>query len=74
MRRLRKEVGVSQEALADRSGLDRTFVSLLERGKRRATLESTEAIARALGLSLGELVNLMDTQSAEIGKASNKDG
>lgn len=56
IRRLRRERGLSQEALADRAGLDRTFVGLLERGKRRATLESAEALAQALGLSLGQLV------------------
>lgn len=62
MRRLRRERGLSQEALAECAGLDRTFIGLLERGKRRATLESTEAIAHALGMSLSELVTHLDNQ------------
>lgn len=56
VRRLREEQGVSQEELADRAQLDRTFISLLERGKRRATLESAQALAAALGVSFVELV------------------
>jgi transcriptional regulator with XRE-family HTH domain len=56
MRRLRRERKLSQEDLADLAGLDRTFVSMLERGKRRATLESAESIASGFGLSLSELI------------------
>lgn len=59
MRRLRQERNLSQEALADLAGLDRTFISLLERGRRGATLETAEAIATAFGLSLGELIQEM---------------
>jgi len=72
MRSLRRERGLSQEALADLAGLDRTFISLLERGKRRATLESADAIASALGLTLIELVQAMGSQSA--GRLSKSDG
>lgn len=60
MRRLRRGRNLSQEDLAHLAGLDRTFISMLERGKRRATLESTEAIAHALGLTLGDLVQEME--------------
>lgn len=62
MRRLRHTHRLSQEALAERAGLDRTFISLIERGKRRATLESAEAIAAALGLTLVELIQEMEAE------------
>ncbi len=59
MKRLRRERRLSQEDLADLAGLDRTFVSMIERGKRRATLESAAAIASGLGLSLVELIAML---------------
>jgi transcriptional regulator with XRE-family HTH domain len=71
MRRLRHERNLSQEALADRAGLDRTFISLLERGRRRATLESTEAIAQALGVTLESLIHEMQDQSADTNSKSD---
>jgi transcriptional regulator with XRE-family HTH domain len=56
IKKLRTARGLSQEDLADLAKLDRTFVSMLERGIRRATLETVQALARGLGLSLAELV------------------
>jgi transcriptional regulator with XRE-family HTH domain len=56
VRRLRKEQGLSQEALADRAGLHRTYVGAVERGERNITLVSANRIARALGLELSELL------------------
>ncbi|WP_264775287.1 helix-turn-helix domain-containing protein [Deinococcus aetherius] len=67
VRRLRDQQGVSQEELADRAQLDRTFISMLERGKRRATLESAQAIAAALGLSFSELVREFEPSPDEPG-------
>jgi transcriptional regulator with XRE-family HTH domain len=56
IKRLRAARGLSQEDLADLAQLDRTFISMLERGIRRATLETVQALAQAFGLSLAELV------------------
>ncbi|UOB66010.1 helix-turn-helix domain-containing protein, partial [Bacillus thuringiensis] len=39
---------MSQEELAFNSGLDRTYISLLERGKRKPTINTLFALARAL--------------------------
>jgi len=51
-------MGLSQEQLADRCGLDRTEISLLERGKRFPRLDTLVKLARALELdSLGELLD-----------------
>jgi transcriptional regulator with XRE-family HTH domain len=44
------------EALGQRAGLDRTYVGLLERGKRQPTVVVAVALADALGLSLGDLL------------------
>jgi transcriptional regulator with XRE-family HTH domain len=44
------------ETLGERAGLDRTYVGLLERGKRKPTVAAAVALADALGLSLGDLV------------------
>jgi CheY-like chemotaxis protein len=48
----RAEMGISQEELADRAGLHRTYVSDIERGARNPSLESIEKLSRALELSL----------------------
>lgn len=52
----RLEAGVTQEVLAGRAGLHRTYISLVERGKRSPTLDAVESIARALTLSASELL------------------
>ena len=51
----RASLGISQEELAHRAGLHRTYISDLERGARNPSLESIEKIARALLISLAKL-------------------
>jgi transcriptional regulator with XRE-family HTH domain len=55
MRRLRLLAGLSQEALAERAGLHRTYVSSIERGERNITLENIFRLAEALGADPREL-------------------
>ena len=55
VRALRTEAGLSQEAFADKCGLDRTYISGIERGRRNVSLQNIEVIAKALQLSLSEL-------------------
>lgn len=55
LRALRKERGLSQEALAEQSGLDRTYISGIERGRRNVALRNIEALASALKISIAEL-------------------
>ena len=57
MKRLRKERGWSQEALADEAGLDRTYISGIERVVRNPTLTVLERIATALKWSVGDLAD-----------------
>jgi transcriptional regulator with XRE-family HTH domain len=51
----RSALGISQEELAYRAGLHRTYVSDVERGARNPSLESVEKLAQALGLSVPTL-------------------
>jgi transcriptional regulator with XRE-family HTH domain len=48
MRKLRAERGLSQEALAHESGVDRTYVSSIERAKRNVSIDNVARIAKAL--------------------------
>ena len=60
LRELRVKRGLSQEALALNSDLDRTFVSLLERGLRQPTLSTLFAIANVLGVAPSHMVRLTE--------------
>lgn len=51
----RSRLGISQEELADRAGLHRTYVSDIERGARNVSLESIDKLARALEISVAAL-------------------
>ena len=51
----RASLGISQEELAHRAGLHRTYVSDLERGVRNPSVDSIEKLARALQLSISTL-------------------
>ncbi|MBI0030248.1 transcriptional regulator [Gilliamella apicola] len=55
VKKLRQQAGMSQETFADKCGLDRTYVSGIERGIRNPTLEVIEVIARGLEIELTHL-------------------
>ena len=48
LKELRLELGISQEELAERSGLHRTYISLIERAQRNVALENIYKLAKAL--------------------------
>jgi len=56
LREARTKAALSQERLALDAGIDRTFVSMLERGKRQPTLETLFRLASVLGVSPATLV------------------
>lgn len=56
VREKRAALGLSQEAFADKAQLDRTYISGIERGKRNVSLRNIQAIAKALGISIAELM------------------
>jgi len=62
LRELRKRSGKTQETVALDAGLDRTYISMLERGLRQPTLETVLALSLALGVSASEIVGLVEAQ------------
>ena len=66
LRQLRVEKGLSQEGLALEAGLDRTFVSMLERGLRQPTLSSLFVLAAALQIPASRLVWLTEKAIAGV--------
>ena len=60
LRELRQEKGLSQEELADRAGLHRTYISQIERGIKSPSLRSLEQIAQALDVQLSTLIKKME--------------
>lgn len=55
LRQLRLETGLSQEAFAAKCGLDRTYISGIERGNRNVSLRNIGKIADFLGISVSDL-------------------
>ena len=55
VRKLRNVLGLSQEKLAERAGVHRTYIGMIERGEKNITLSNIEKIASALGVSVDTL-------------------
>jgi len=56
VRRARLERGLSQEELAHLAGIDRSYMSSIERGAQNLGLMSIARIARAMDMAMGELL------------------
>ena len=56
LRREREALGLSQQALANLAGLHRTYVGSVERGERNISIDSVEALTRALGVEAADLM------------------
>lgn len=54
VREERYRQGLSQEELASRAGVHRTYIGMLERAEKNITLENIEKVAKALGLKISE--------------------
>jgi transcriptional regulator with XRE-family HTH domain len=55
LRELREARGLSQEKLADKAGVSYSMISLIESHKSAGSPDTLEALAKALGLELGDL-------------------
>jgi transcriptional regulator with XRE-family HTH domain len=56
----REELGLTQEDLAERAGIHRTYLSDVERGGRNVSLVNIERLAAALSLLTSELFRLVE--------------
>lgn len=55
IREIRVKKKITQEALASKSGIERTFISHIERGERNISIETIEKIAFGLGVNIADL-------------------
>ncbi len=56
LKRIRTQKGISQGDIVRSLGMDRAFVSNIENGKTNPTLATIAKLAKALGVSMGELL------------------
>jgi len=63
LRELRVGNKVSQEKLAEYCDLDRTYISLLERGLRQPTITTIFKLAKALKISPSKMIEMVEQQS-----------
>jgi transcriptional regulator with XRE-family HTH domain len=70
VRRRRRALNLSLEALAERAGLTSNYIGTIELGHRDPSLSSIEAIARGLGIPPGELFDLphLSPKAIEMGQ------
>jgi len=68
VRHFRKAIGFSQEDLADRTEIHRTYIGGIERGERNPTFLMIIRIARALEVSASELLQLTEAIANEGGQ------
>lgn len=57
VKELRNKLGVSQEEFADLAGLDRTYITSVECGKRNISIVNIEKLAKALNVTIAEFFN-----------------
>ena len=63
----RKQRSLSQEQLALEAGLHRTYISLVERGRKGLTLHSLILIADALGVGAAKLLHAVEAERSSSG-------
>jgi transcriptional regulator with XRE-family HTH domain len=68
LRKCRQAKGLSQEALAHEAGIDRTYISALERSQYSASITTVDKLAAILGLEAADLLR----RPAKSGRPSGK--
>ena len=66
VRKLRLAMNLSQEELAFKAGVHRTYLGSIERGERNPSLKNIAAIAKALNITLSQLFSFDDAKSGVI--------
>ena len=59
VRMRRRELNLSQEQFAEVCGFDRTYISLVERGKRNVSFSNLKGLANGLGITVSDLTRGM---------------
>ena len=57
VREERVRLGLSQESLAEKAGLHRTYIGSIERGERNVSIDNIERLAKALGVRASDLLS-----------------
>ena len=56
IRKYRKELGASQETIAEKAGIHRTYLSAIENGKADLSLSIADKVTKALGKKLSQVI------------------
>jgi transcriptional regulator with XRE-family HTH domain len=64
--RLRKQRGLTQEQVEERSGFSQWYISSLERGRRNPTIISLYELANALGVCVADLISEEEPPASEV--------
>lgn len=62
VRKQRHKLGISQEELASRAKVHRTYIGMIERGEKNITLLNIEKISIALNVTMSELVEFGENE------------
>jgi transcriptional regulator with XRE-family HTH domain len=73
LRKFRRAKGLSQEELADRAKIDRTYISAVERSVYAASIDVVDRLARGLGVEAADLLR-QPTASTAAGKKERRVG
>jgi CheY-like chemotaxis protein/DNA-binding Xre family transcriptional regulator len=73
VRAWRTRLHISQEKLAERAGLHRTYVCDIERGSRNVSLENIEKLARALEISVAKLFSYEPSSGAPDAESASRE-
>lgn len=65
LRRIREQKGISQDRLSELAGLDRTYISLIECGKRNPSLATIDKISHVLGVKTWEILKYIQETNCE---------
>jgi transcriptional regulator with XRE-family HTH domain len=60
LRQLRKQRGVTQDELAERAGINRSYLSAIENGHSSPTIDVVEQLAKGLGVNVWELLSTVE--------------
>ena len=69
VRDLRLACGYSQEALGFEAGLDRSYISLLERGRRSPTLDTIVCLCAVFNLTVSKMFALVDAKLDDLNES-----